>query len=77
MKKRTAMLFYGKQEQRMEQLATRTFQAGDREFGKALVTMVAQNVRNAKPRIRRPAPWVPNLAGYCFEAGVRVHRGAA
>lgn len=77
MKKRTAKPFYGKQEQRMEALATRAFEAGDREVGEALVTMITQNVRNARPRIRRPAPWIPNLAGYRFEAGVRVSRGAA
>lgn len=77
MLKRTAKPFYGKQEQRMEALATRAFEAGDRELGEAVVDMIAQNLRSARPRIRRPAPWVPNLAGYRFEAGVRISRGAA
>lgn len=74
MLKRTAKPFYGKQEQRMEALATRAFDAGDREFGEALVWMVAQNLRNAKPRQRRAEPWIPNLAGYRFAAGERVRR---
>lgn len=77
MLKRTAKQFYGKQEQRMAALATCAFEYGDREFGEALVEMVTQNVRNAKPRIRKPSPWIPNLAGYRFEAGVRIRRGAA
>jgi hypothetical protein len=74
MKKRTAKMFYGKREQRMEAMATRAFELGDREFGEALIGMISQSLREAKPRIRKPAPWIPHLAGYRFEAGVRVRR---
>jgi hypothetical protein len=74
MKKRTAKPFYGKREQRMEAMATRAFEIGDREFGDALIGMISQNLREAKPRIRKPSPWIPHLAGYRFEAGKQVAR---
>ncbi len=77
MKKRTAKQFYGKQEQRMEAMAKRAFDAGDRNFGETIVNTIAQSIRAARiagPRIRPPAPWLPNVKGKRYAGGVLVAR---
>lgn len=79
MKKRTAKPFYGKQEQRMEALAPRAFEAGDRGFGELLVKTIRNSVdeKRTAHRSRQPAPWIPNKKGTRFQDGVRIQRGAA
>lgn len=77
MKKRTSKFGYGKQEQRMEAMSKDAFGRGDHEFGNMLVGIIAQAIRSARlagQRVRKPAPWVPNIKGTRFKEGVRVAR---